>query len=378
MAGGLAHDFNNILMGILGNLSMAMEDVEDGSDTQECLLQSILAAQKAAELTKQMLAYSGKGTFVPEDIDINSALNEMRGLVGPTLCRNADIYWDMRETLPPIRGDRAQLRQVILNLLTNASEAMEGRSGKINVSSGLEKCDARRQELLPKRAPGVPAPTALVYLRVGDSGCGISPENLPRVFDPFFSTKFPGRGLGLPAVQGIARALGGCVDLQSQEGRGTIVSVYFPALGALKEIRPAESIDVAGTERPRNLTGVNVMVVDDEEMVRSMAKRMLERAGAHVEIATDGLEGVELAEDENHPIDLVLLDMTMPRMDGEQTLDALHRKNPNLPVILSSGYSERQMADRFNGKGLAGFLQKPYQSKELIGKILEVMSKREA
>ena len=362
LAGGIAHDFNNLLVAILGNAGLALMELPPESPARQTVLAIETAAQRAAELTRQMLAYSGKGKFVIEQLNLSRVVEEMAHLLEISVSKRAVLKYRFAPDLPAIEGDATQLRQIIMNLITNASDAIGDRSGVISVSTGLIDADAAylktayMDDDLPEGQ--------YVYLEVADTGIGMDAETAARIFDPFFTTKFTGRGLGLAAVLGIVRSHRGAIKLSTAPGRGTTFTILFPAAGAPAPPDPAPAPETASAPLPRAV----ILVVDDDETVRAVTRRMLELSGFTVLLAADGAEAVALYR-ERPGIDLVLLDLTMPAMDGEETFRELRRLDPGVRVILTSGYSEQDAADRFAGTGLAGFIQKPYRPQDLIEKV---------
>ena len=359
LAGGIAHDFNNLLVAILGNAGLALMELPPESPARQTVLAIETAAQRAAELTRQMLAYSGKGKFVIEQLNLSRVVEEMAHLLEISVSKRAVLKYRFAPDLPAIEGDATQLRQVIMNLITNASDAIGDSSGVISVSTGLIDADAAylktayMDDDLPEGQ--------YVYLEVADTGIGMDAETAARIFDPFFTTKFTGRGLGLAAVLGIVRSHRGAIKLSTAPGRGTTFTILFPAAGPPAPPGPAPAPETASAPLPRAV----ILVVDDDETVRAVTRRMLELSGFTVLLAADGAEAVALYR-ERPGIDLVLLDLTMPAMDGEETFRELRRLDPGVRVILTSGYSEQDAADRFAGTGLAGFIQKPYRPQDLI------------
>ncbi len=366
LAGGIAHDFNNLLMGILGNADLALTDLSPVSPVRDNIKEIEIAARRAAELSRQMLAYSGKGRFVVEPIDLNSVVEEMTHLLDVGISKSAVLKYNLADNLPAVEADATQIRQIVMNLITNASDAIGKRSGIISISTGAMNCDRNYlnetfyKEKLPEGF--------YVYLEVADTGGGMDEETQVKIFDPFFTTKFTGRGLGLAAVLGIVRSHGGAIKVYSEPGKGTTFKVLFPA-----SEKPAESIgsEFSGVEDWQ--VGGTVLLVDDEETVRSVGKSMLEKIGFRVLVASNGREAVGIFQEHSKEIVCVLLDLTMPHMDGEETFRNLGRIKKGVPVILSSGYNEQDVVNRFAGKGLAGFIQKPYQVASLAAKLREVL-----
>jgi PAS domain S-box-containing protein len=365
LAGGIAHDFNNILMTIIGNADLALMRINKESPAIENLNQIEQAAARAADLAKQMLAYSGKGRFVVEALDLNVLLEEMLHMLQVSISKKAVLRFNLHQPLPLIEADATQMRQIVMNLVINASEAIGDRSGTIAISSGCMDCDhnyLKNVWLDENLSDGL-----YVYLEVSDTGCGMDKETLSRIFDPFFTTKFTGRGLGMAAVLGIVRGHKGAIKVYSEPGKGTTFKVLLPASGL-----PAEQISQETPGDSWQGSG-KVLLVDDEETVRGIGSAMLKALGFTAITACDGREALEVFRS-NPDIGFVILDLTMPRMDGEQCFRELRQLNPDVKVIISSGYNEQEVTRKFVGKGLAGFVQKPYRLsvlKEAIRSVLE-------
>ena len=367
LAGGVAHDFNNLLTGILGNASLAMEGVPS-SQPQRMLLDEVMkAAERAADLTRQLLAYAGKGRFVMRTVDLSELVREIGGLVQASIPKGVQIRLQLANGLPGIDADPGQLQQIIMNLVINGAEAIDSEAGTVLVRTGTQTVDERYIESVSAAGDAL-RPGEYVCLEVHDTGAGMSEETLSKIFDPFFTTKFAGRGLGLSAVLGIVRAHKGALKVYSQPGRGTTFKVLFPA--SVKTVSPPPPA-------ARDLTGSGtVLVVDDEEVVRQIARHTLERFGYHALTADDGASAVEIYRSAPSGIALVLLDLTMPVMSGEETLRQLQLINPKVRVLLTSGFNEVETVHRFAGKGLAGFIQKPYTATALAEKVKEVLASR--
>ncbi len=366
LAGGIAHDFNNLLTGILGNASLARMDVAPASPVQQSLGQIEKAAQRAAELCKQMLAYSGQGRFVVQAIDLSQLVEEASPLLQVSVSKGAVLKYRLAPDLLAVNADATQLRQILMNLVINASDAFEGRSGVIEVSTGMMQADA---EYLASThlAPTLPE-GSYVFLEVSDNGCGMDAETQKRIFDPFFTTKFTGRGLGLAAVLGIVRGHLGALKVYSEPGRGTTFKLLLPAVEGPAEALPRE---VAFTETWRG-TGV-VLIVDDEETVRNVASRMVKSFGFEAITARSGQEALGIYATRGAEITAVLLDLTMPHLDGAATFTELRRLAPAVKVLLMSGFNEQEAVNRFAGKGLAGFVQKPFKPEALREKLQGVL-----
>jgi PAS domain S-box-containing protein len=353
LAGGIAHDFNNMLMGILGNASMALEDLSPVSPVREFLVDIELAARRASDLSRQMLAYSGKGRFRVEHLDLRELVEEMGQLLEASINKRAVLKYDFGQPLPRIEADATQIRQVIMNLITNASDAIGARSGIIAVTVGVADC---RREYLDQTFLADHLPEGqYVFFEVSDTGVGMDEATRERIFDPFFTTKVEGRGLGLSAVLGIIRGHRGAIRVYSEPGRGTTFKVLLPAVEHVDVPRPRSDAPIA--RRRRGL----VLFADDDETSRAVGRRMLEREGFEVLTANDGQQAVDLFRGVKDDLVLVMLDLTMPHLDGEQVFRILRQMASETRVIIVSGYNRQEVVTRFAGKGLAGFIQKPFE-----------------
>ena len=360
LAGGVAHDFNNLLVGILGNADLARRVLQDGASPEAHLEGIDLAARRAADLARQMLAYSGRGQFVVEPLELDGLLREIAHLLEAAISKKSVLEMELAPDLPPVRADATQMRQVMMNLITNAAEAIGDGSGVITVSTGLTAEVNVRRGL---RFPDDELPEGLYCIvEVRDTGGGMDEPTVRRVFDPFFTTKFTGRGLGLAAALGIAKGHGGVIEVDSRPGDGSTFRLLLPALrDAVIERRPAPSS--APSHRNR---AARVLLIDDEQIVREVGATMLRRAGFEVLVAEDGRAALEIFAVEPANVDVVLLDLSMPRMDGQETFAALKGLRSDVRVVLTSGYNEQEAVDRFAGEGLAGFVQKPYRLDDLV------------
>jgi len=366
LAGGVAHEFNNLLTGIVGNADLALMNVSATSPARDNILGIETSAKRAADLCKQMLAYSGKGRFVVRPLDLNEAVREMTRLLEVSVSKGVVIEQDLMPELPTIEGDATQLRQVILNLVTNASEAIGRREGTVRIRTGAIPC--RQEDLVDTFLDEHLPEGTYVYVEVSDTGCGMKEEMVGRIFDPFFTTKFAGRGLGLAAVLGIVRSHRGTVQVTSEVGRGTTFRVLLPAVRRGARVG-ARGSALAGEWRGRG----SVLVIDDEETVREITQRMVEKFGFKGLSAASGAEGVEVFRRQADEIVAVVLDLTMPHKGGEETFRELRAIRDDARVILSSGYSESDLVRRLEGCGIAGFIQKPYQAATLVAKIREAI-----
>ncbi len=369
LAGGIAHDFNNLLMGVLGNAGLALMELQPESPARQTIRDIETAAMRAAELTRQMLAYSGKGAFVVEPLDLARLVEEMAHLLRAAIPSRCRVEYHFATDLPPIEGDATQVRQVAMNLITNAADAIGEREGVITVSTGRTWANAA---MLRDSYLAEPLPEGeYIYLDVADSGEGMDAETKARIFDPFFTTKFTGRGLGLAAVLGIVRGHRAAIKVDSEVGSGSRFRVLFPR--AVKAHTPAVDAESAAPGSPWRGSGL-LLVIDDDDTVRAVTKLMLERSGFSVLAARDGAEGIALFAQHADAVRAVVLDMTMPRMDGEATFRALRAVEPEARVILSSGYAEHEATGAFATGALSGFIQKPYSAEELLATVRNALT----
>jgi PAS domain S-box-containing protein len=371
LAGGIAHDFNNLLAVILGNLELTRLKVPHNSEAQHNIEHALNACQRAARLICQLLDYAGKGLFVLRDIDINDVVQENAALFRTSVARNIELTIATTPGLPRVKADRGQIQQIIMNLIINAAEALVSAPGDITIATGVMECDDRYLGL--SRVDEKPPPGRFVYLEVSDTGCGMDEETHARLFEPFYTTKFMGRGLGMSAVLGIVRAHGGAIRLESQAGRGSVFRVLFPVIGETGGGSQEMAAPAARSEKPGTGSGT-ILVVDDEENVRDLCMEIVEYLGFQAIGAADGNEALRLFRERASEIALVILDMTMPNMDGFATFHALKDIRKDVAVILSSGYSQENVSSQFTGDRPSGFIQKPFKVEELRKRLFEIMS----
>ena len=372
LAGGIAHDFNNLLVAIIGNVDLALTELPEAAPGRSYLSEIEGAAHRAADLCRQMLAYAGRGSLDIQPLNLCELVHEMGHLLEISVAKSARLRYQLPDQLPAVHADTSQLRQVIMNLVLNASEALSEGGGSITIALGTQVCDSTYLAdafLGRSRSPGT-----YVYLEVSDTGSGMSAETLPKIFDPFFSTKFTGRGLGLATVFGVVRSHRGAIKLASEPGRGTTFRVLLPSLA-----EPADPLKKTAQPDSGWSGCGNVLVVDDDESVRTFTKHALEKSGFCILLAEDGQAGVDLfrahqKDNPQAPIDCVLLDLTMPVMDGEEAFRALRALHPDLRIIVTSGYSEDDMIHRFAQEERLGFLQKPYRAAALRGALKSILA----
>jgi len=367
LAGGIAHDFNNLLVSILGNAGLALKDLPDQAPIRKSVQEIEVAARRAAELSNQMLAYSGRGKFIVQPFRLQELVDEMSQLLQSSITKKARLDFDFEPDLPPISGDVTQFRQVVMNLITNASDALGEESGTIHISAS--RVEADQASMANAYLDAELSEGEYVCLEVTDSGCGMDADTQARLFDPFFTTKFAGRGLGMAAVLGIVRGHHGAIKVFSEPGLGTTFKLLFKACGD-PPISIATSAPDVSDWRGEGL----FLVVDDEESVRDLATRMLERVGFDVIQAVDGHQAVAIFKERHAEIVGVLLDMTMPRMGGDEALAEMRRVQPDARVLLMSGYDEEDAQEKFQGELPSGFVRKPFGPGDLAGKLRAVLT----
>ena len=359
LAGGIAHDFNNLLVSVLGNAGLALAELSPASPVRSRLTDIELAAQRAAELTRQMLAYAGRGRFVVQRVELSELVVELVTLLRTVVARTADIDVRLTDNLPEVEADASQLRQVVMNLVTNAADAIGGAPGRIEIMTGRM---AATREYLSQCCIGQDLePGEFVFAEIADTGCGMDEKTKARIFDPFFTTKVTGRGLGLAAVLGIVRSHRGAIAVESTPGVGTRFRLLLPVVDIASSSRPVPNTALR-TPAPSG----TVLIVDDDDGVRTVSTLSLERAGFHVVTARDGEEGMALMEQRGGDFDAVLLDMTMPRLSGTETCHLIRQLRPELPIVLTSGYTEPEADAGLDIRDVAGFLQKPFTPASLV------------
>jgi signal transduction histidine kinase/ActR/RegA family two-component response regulator len=373
LAGGIAHDFNNLLHVVLGNADIALSRLPVRSPAREPLEEVVRATIRAADLTRQMLAYSGKGAFVVRHLDLSSEVREMATLLRTAISKQASLVWELASGLPAVNADATQIRQIVMNLITNASDSLHDAPGTVTLRTGV----VEREELndpsfgaaVEDDEPPTQGEEPFVYLEVCDTGGGMTPDTLQHIFDPFFSTKFAGRGLGLAAVMGIVRSHQGLIRIRTEPGQGTSFRVLFPAVTGT--VRKTEEPSAARSDWQGTGT---VLVVEDEESVRGVAERILQEIGFNTITAVDGRDALEVMDRVGDSVTAVLLDLSMPRMGGQETFRHLREVRPDLPVILMSGYGEQSAAPDLDGsgQGITAFLQKPFLAEDLIAVLRRV------
>jgi len=367
LAGGIAHDFNNLLTGILGNSDILLYELPHNSEVQQRLLEIKRATKLASELTNQMLAYSGKGSFIIEHIIINDLITDMNSLLEVSISKKVKLSYSLLPELPGIKGDATQIRQIVMNLILNGSDAIDN-NGTIDVKTSAVKLSSSDLESLTINFNLNPGD--FVLLEVCDSGCGIESGKIKQIFDPFFTTKFTGRGLGLAAVSGIIRSHNAGLLVESVIGKGTCFKIYFPVSHEAYE--PDKQIKKKHPSfTNKNLT---VLIADDEKYIRDLATKMLNISGYKVHLARNGREAIEVFSRKKDEISCILLDLTMPELDGREALAEIRKIDLNIPIIITSGYCEFDIVSKFTDEKISGFLQKPYNLEDIISAIEDAVS----
>lgn len=400
MAGGIAHDFNNLLQSILGNMELASRKLEPDSEPSKYIASALNSGRHAAHLTGLMLTYAGKGFITKKALSLNELVRDNSEMLKTAVSPAVAMELRLAAALPAIKADKAQMQQVVMNLITNAAESCEGQPGRIVLTTGTEECDQTclSASLLDEK----PEPGQYVFLEVRDNGCGMSEDTLKRLFDPFFTTKFTGRGLGMSAVMGIIKTHCGALFVDSAPGKGTTFKVLFPMTGSAlpdnlqpllpsapstpydfsfngplgghlsQERKEPQSIPESGTTQDIHSSGT-ALVVDDEKPVLRVCTKMVKLCGFTVITACDGVDAVAKFRDNADAIDVVVMDLTMPNMDGITAMAEMYRLRPDIKIILSSGFSEDELSERITGKAPSGFICKPYSLNVLETELLRIM-----
>jgi len=369
LAGGIAHDFNNLLAVMLGHAELALDTAGRNSAASHDLQRLKRSAKRAAELTSQLLAYAGKGTTNVTRIQINHAIEEVLLQSRHILPDNVTISTDLSDELPTILVDDRQLRDLLVSLLTNATEAIGEKGGKVSLRTGLRQLDRER---LDKTHMGEDLATGKYsFLQISDSGCGMTHEVQKRIFEPFFSTKVAGRGLGLAAVLGIIRGHGGTMDVESQPGCGTVITVLFP----YEPIREPTNQLLSGNQKECWVASGRILIIDDDDEVLNVEARLLERAGLDVVTARSGTEGLKAYSEHDSSLSMVLLDWKLPDIDGRLLLERMLGARQDIPIILTTGFEESEARHCVRYFSLAGFLPKPAATSELLETVRAILER---
>jgi len=367
LASGIAHDFNNILMAVSGNADLIMMEIQDNSPIRDYVIEIAKASHRASELCRQLMTFAGKGSFSKVKVDLNAIIRDMAKMLEVSIPKKVKLKIDLASELPAIEADPSQIRQILLNLVINAAEAIGLGNGEVVVSTSVAECNREFLKsiwLHEELNEGI-----YISLKIIDNGQGMDQTALTKIFDPFYSTKFLGRGLGLAVVLGIVKRHNGALKVESEPGRGTTFQVLLPHSSSLLEDECIPEIPCREEKTARG----TVMVVDDEATVLKLAGRILSKLGYGVISCGKGSEAVEIFRKNEPSIDVVVLDLTMPDMDGMDVYSELEKIRPGIKVLLSSGYSEGDVMSRVAGRGIRGFIQKPYEIETLRKKLGEIM-----
>ncbi|HWA86954.1 MAG TPA: response regulator [Opitutus sp.] len=367
VASGIAHDFNNLLTAILTNASLLRDGAEISPGAVESLDQIQSATLTAAGLCQQMLAYAGKGTFHLSEVDFNALMRQTAELLRSVISKKARLEISLCDGSLFASADSTQLKQVVINLVANASDALGDKPGDIRIVTTSERLTSAGLEK-EYRTAGLTGGD-YIHLTVSDTGCGMTPETITRAFDPFFTTKFIGRGLGLAAVRGIVRGHHGTLRVESALGKGTTFHVLLPCIPAVEAVAPPPP-----EPAPHRLKG-RILIVDDEAIVRKSAQKILGRQGYVTVLVDNGQQALDMLRAEAGAFDLVLLDLTMPELSGAETLREMRQAGYNLPVILTSGYSSASLPDEARSDGAVEFLAKPFGLSDLCEKVATVVGR---
>ncbi|TDU80848.1 PAS domain S-box-containing protein [Prosthecobacter fusiformis] len=366
LAAGIAHDFNNLLTVVTMNASLAKSFVPQESPVLRSLTDIQAAAERAAQLCNQMLAYAGQGPVSMEDICINELTRDTAQLLTTAISKKTALSLDLGDNMPKVKGDRSQLQQVIMNLVINASESLQDLPGKIKLKTRYMHVDQAYLEQC--RAGNTLLEGDYLMIEVKDTGEGMPPEVMARIFDPFFTTKFTGRGLGLAAVLGIVRSHGGGLSVNSISGAGTTFRIYMPACAEVEKLAEAEQFHSTSW-----LGTGYALIVDDEATIRMAGQAVLSHLGFQVDTAEDGMRGLEKILRQSFNYKVVLLDLTMPNLDGREVYKIVRERMPHLPIIIMSGYSSHQATDLMNDGGPTSFIQKPFTVDTIKEKLMALL-----
>jgi len=361
LAAGIAHDFNNVLATMVANAELAQLYISPESRARASLTQITNAARRAAEICSQMLSYAGRSALQPSRVEVGTLVSELRDLVHAALSKKATITYELSDGAIFVDGDENQLIQVIMNLVTNAAEAIGDHEGRIVVSTGLEHHDAAALMRLDTNQDLRPG--EYVRITVADTGCGMDAETQTRIFDPFYTTKVTGRGLGLSAVRGIVGKHNGLLQLESNVGEGTTFAILLPTVAPVAKQPPPQETTESDQENKR------VLVVDDESSLRATLCALLQHEGFDAVEAADGQQAINTFREMPNSFDCVVLDFSMPKLNGEEVFRELRAQRPDVPIILMSGFTEQELLDRFRGANLTKAIQKPFLIDELIASI---------
>ncbi|QDU59457.1 Blue-light-activated protein [Planctomycetes bacterium Pan216] len=368
LAGGVAHDFNNILTAILGYANLLVDEPTISRDNRDMLVRIGESAERAAELCSQLLSYSGRGSFVIKPVDLSSLVCETEQMIHVSLSKKTAVHFKLGENLPKVEADEVQLRQVIMNLVTNASDAIGDEVGELTIETGRAPYDSFDCE--SNLAGGTCEPGTYVYAKVTDTGCGMSPSTLEKMFDPFFTTKPTGRGLGMAAVLGVIRGHHGLITCDTTPGLGTTFTVAFPQMSGAPHEPTLPRSSAPSRESTHHGTA---LVIDDESFIRSILKQALESRGFEVLLAVDGQHGIETFAAHADDIVLSLIDMSMPRLGGLETMRFIRQIQPSAQVVLMSGFTKEDVVEGEDGDAPDGYIKKPFRLEDLFRVVTGVL-----
>ncbi len=371
LTGGIAHDFNNLLMAMMGNLELASFHIDPKSEGKPFMDEAVLASRRAADLIKQMLAYSGRVAGEFKLIRLNDVVEEITTLIRSSVTRKAVLKMRLEKDPVSVKADPTQIQQIVMNLIVNASEALDEETGSVTIAVGDLECDA--EYLAGSYLKEKPSPGRYAYVEVADTGHGMDKDTLSRLFDPFFTTKFAGRGLGMAAVLGIVKGHGGAFMVDSTPGAGTTVRVLFPAAAEDME-SPVDSVMEERNEAASSQA--TVLLVDDDPMVLTTTNAMLRRMGFETIVAARGRDALNMLRS-GPPVDCAIIDLTMPDIDGCETASEIKKILPSIPIILSSGYPREEVLMQDGKCGSDGFIQKPYRLEALKKEIARVLKRNQ-
>ncbi|NQU39445.1 MAG: response regulator [Lentisphaerae bacterium] len=366
LAGGIAHDFNNLLTAIMGHTELAMDDVAPDSEAAERMRDVHRGAKRAASLCGEMLAYSGQGQFVMRPVNLSQSIRDMCQIVEATADKNVAFVYDLAEAVPAVAADETQIRQVVINLLTNGVDAIGGKEGRVTVSTRCESSSGMTLDY-DYRDAGV-KPLDCCVLEISDTGRGMDAATCAQVFEPYFTTKGSGRGLGMCAVLGIIRGHKGGLRVTSKPGRGTTFRMVLPVTSEPAQQGEGAPAPAAAGERS---SGV-ILVVDDEHDIRFIAASMLRQKGFEVLTALDGADAIRVFNEREADIDCILLDLTMPTLGGREVFHSVRKVRPEMPILFASGYDRDAIADGIVTSPFCGFIAKPFSSSGLLNALSRV------
>lgn len=370
LAGGMAHDFNNLLTAILGNAELTMMELTDGTRAWSNISEIKKATLRASELCQQMLVYSGRGSLMLHRVRLTEVVQEMAGSLDAMVTPPISIQYDLAEDSPWVEADPSGLGKALKGLVSNAAEAIGPSGGTIHIRTHVK--EFTRHDLKTCYNWEELKAGSYACIEVEDSGCGMDPLTQTRIFDPFFSTKFPGRGLEMAAILGMVRSHKGAIKVHSELGEGSVFTLLFPILDSM-QLNPVVMSSRMDDEVVQFKGKGTLLLVDDEKPIVDCGKIMLEKLGFQVLTASNGLEAITTVRKQGKTLICVILDLTMPCMDGEDAFDEIHKIQPGLPVIISSGYSESEIMHRFTGKKVAGIIQKPFLASTLQKKLRTIL-----